>query len=78
MATKAADRPSLLAARASFVCEHAGTLYEFREGDLIEADHPIARKYAAQFTEPHVRYPLERKDAPVEQATAAPGEKRGT
>jgi hypothetical protein len=61
----------LLVARESFVCELDGTELDIREGDLLEADHPIAKKFPKQFIEPRLRFPK------VEQATAAPGEKRG-
>lgn len=59
----------LLIARESFVSEHDGSMLEIRQGDLIEADHPLARKHPNLFSEPELRFP-------VEQATAAPGEKR--
>jgi hypothetical protein len=62
---------SLLVARESFVAELDGTEYDIKEGELIEADHPLARKLPHQFIAPTLRFPK------VEQATAAPGEKRG-
>jgi pyruvate/2-oxoglutarate dehydrogenase complex dihydrolipoamide acyltransferase (E2) component len=67
MAKKAA---SLLVARESFVGGLDGKEYDVRQGDLIEVDHPLARKFKDQFTEPELRF------AKIEQATAAPGERR--
>lgn len=69
-----AERPPLLVARESFVCDLDGQLCDIHQGDLIEADHPLARKYPKLFGEPFLRFPVERR---IEQATAAPGEKRG-
>lgn len=69
-----AEHPALLAARESFVTELAGELFDLREGDLIEADHPIVKKYPRLFEAPILRFPVKNR---VEQATAAPGEKRG-
>lgn len=67
-----AERSSLLVARESFVCELNGQPFDIKEGDLIEADHPLVAKFPSQFITPHLRFPR-----PVEKATAAPGEKRG-
>lgn len=66
-----AKTSTLLIARESFVCELNGEPFDFKEGDLIEADHPIVRKFPDHFIAPRLRFPR------VEQATAAPGEKRG-
>jgi hypothetical protein len=47
----------------------------FSKGDLMDSDHPAVKKWKNMFGPLTVRYPL---PAPkVEQATAAPGEKRG-
>jgi hypothetical protein len=63
----------VLVARESFVCEHDGQPCDIRAGDLFEADHPIVRRFPDHFEQPRFRFPTGR----VEQATAAPGEKRG-
>ena len=44
----------------------------FREGENIRANDPAVKKWPAMFGEPRYMH-----DKPVEQATAAPGEKRG-
>lgn len=49
--------------------------YSAREGDLFYENDPIVKKYPDYFGAPKVRgLPVV---ASVEQATAAPGEKRG-
>jgi len=62
---------SLLMARESFIADLDGEPFDLKEGDLIEADHPLVRKHPDLFIAPHLRFPR------VEQATAAPGQKRG-
>ena len=42
------------------------------EGRIVDASHPVARKHASLFE------PVEAAAVDVEQATAAPGEKRST
>lgn len=65
---------NILMARESFVCKVNGMDETIRAGDLLEADHPAVKKNPGAFVEPKVRFA---KAAPVvEQATAAPGEKR--
>ena len=66
MATKSA---SVLVCKASFHCPDGFIC----AGDMYEESHPIVEKYPERFR------PLEvHRSAPViEQATAAPGEKRG-
>ncbi len=62
----AAKEPTeILTATESFV----SPLGTFRGGDKVSADHPAVKKYPKFFTA---------RDTPriVEQATAAPGEKR--
>jgi len=65
--------PTLLVARESFIGQFGGEIVDLKGGDLIEADHPIAKKYPHLFSEPVLRFPMKPH---VEQATAAPGEKR--
>lgn len=53
-----------------------GFLVTFRKGDLVDSTHPVAKshKHLLKPAEPTVRdWPT---SAPVERATAAPGEKR--
>jgi hypothetical protein len=69
-----ADRPAVLVTREAFVCELDGQQYDLKGGDLIEADHPLVKKYPDHFADPVFRFPAPGR---VEQATAAPGEKRG-
>lgn len=64
---------SIVIAKLSFVGEVKGETLYVREGDLFEADHPAVAKWPDYFAAPFLRYPVKR----VEQATAAPGEKRG-
>lgn len=66
----------ILIAKQSFVGEVAGQHLDVRMGDLFEADHPAVAKWPDLFTPPALRFPVVRKAARVEQATAAPGEKR--
>jgi hypothetical protein len=70
---KATDtEPRILTVLTSFGCD----LGTFRAGELIDADHPAVRKYPDHFGPLVIQHSIKR--APViEQATAAPGEKRG-
>lgn len=55
--------------KESFVGDLGKGAMQFRQGDLIAADHPAVKKW------PHL---FRRDDSPIiEQATAAPGERRG-
>ncbi len=47
-------------------------------GDIYADDHPYVKMYGANFAEVDVIQAPGRRSAPVEQATAAPGEKRST
>jgi hypothetical protein len=51
----------------------AGDGFEYHQGEVIEADDPAIRKWPDHFAPLVVRG----QPHPVEQATAAPGEKRG-
>lgn len=66
MAAKTDAAP--LVVKESFVGNVGGADIQFRKGDPIKADHPAVKKWPQFFGEPELRY---------EQATAAPGEKRG-
>jgi hypothetical protein len=49
------------------------------EGDVYADDHPYVKMYPSMFEELVViEAPSKRRSAPVEQATAAPGEQRTT
>ena len=67
---------SILAARDSFIGEIKGQVMDIRKGDLFEADHPAVAKWPDLFEPVTMRFPVDRKSGKVEQATAAPGEKR--
>lgn len=64
--------PTVVIAREGFVGEVDGETIHIYQGDLVESDHPIAKKWPTLFSAPRFRYPL----PAIEQATAAPGEKR--
>jgi len=51
-----------------------GVIQNVREGELFEADHPAVAKFSYLFGPVSLRFPMKRRT--VEQATAAPGEKR--
>jgi hypothetical protein len=70
MAQKAS---TLLVARESFTGTVAGVTLDLRQGDLIEATHPAVAKWPDLFDSPPLRFPVR---GGIEQATAAPGEKR--
>lgn len=64
----------LVQAKEAFSGAIDGERINARPGDLFEADHPAVRKWPHLFIPVVLRYPIKRS---VEQATAAPGEKRG-
>jgi hypothetical protein len=71
-------KSNVLVALSAFVGEYKGGRVTFSQGDLIEADHPIVAANPHLFGPPTFRYPMSAKaESRVEQATAAPGEKRG-
>lgn len=53
------------------ILQYDGVEYTFNRNTLIHEDHPIRRKYPELFQLCRLNY------TDVEQATAAPGEKRG-
>lgn len=63
---------SIFAAKDSFAGEVEGEFLDVRKGDLFEADHPAVVKWPDLFEPVRFRFP----SRGVEQATAAPGEKR--
>jgi hypothetical protein len=69
------DLPAVLMATTSFSSVLRGVSVQVQQGELLEADDPIVRSFPQFFGPPKVR---PRSGPPaVEQATAAPGEKRG-
>lgn len=71
---KASEPTGIVAALDAFAGAADGGYFDVRRGDLFEADHPLVKKHPHLFGPLQVRYPVQRA---VEQATAAPGEKRG-
>ena len=63
-------KAGVVIAREGFVGEVDGQTVNIYQGDLVEADHPIVKKWPDLFAPPVFKYPM------VEQATAKPGEKR--
>jgi len=63
----------ILRATTSFVASVGGEDVMVKAGDLADADSAIVRKHPTLFEPVTVRFTGSR----VEQATAAPGEKRG-
>lgn len=74
---KAAEpRVGIVAALGGFVAAIGRETFDVRGGDLFEIDHPLVVKHPDMFGPPKLRFPVNRSGR-VEQATAAPGEKRG-
>lgn len=70
---KASEPKGIVAAKDAFVAVIDGADAIVKRGDLFDADHPLVKKHPNLFGPVTVR-----SAAPViEQATAAPGEKRG-
>ena len=65
----------ILKALEPFIAELGGETYDIRGGELFEAAHPVVKKYPKLFGPISFRFPM--KKGKVEQATAAPGERRG-
>jgi len=71
---KASEATGIVAALDAFASTIDGVPVTVSRGDLFEADHPLVKKLPYLFGPVRLRYPVVRS---VEQATAAPGEKRG-
>jgi hypothetical protein len=67
-----ARKPEFVICATSFVGSLKGRLVEVHEGEVLPADDPIARHWSAFFKEPAATA------RGIEQATAAPGETRGS
>lgn len=74
MARAAAD-PQVMVALTSFVGAVGKVEVDVRAGHLYAADDPIVKKHPTLFGPVEVRRSV--VEPRVEQATAAPGEKRG-
>lgn len=68
-----ATKPAFYTVAESFVGTLDGADAEYRKGEVVDADDPAVRKWPELFVPLVVR---SHRPA-VEQATAAPGEKRG-
>jgi hypothetical protein len=60
--------------KETFIAYDGNGAEEYHKGEIADADHPAVRKYPMYF-EPMVARHQAKPE--VEQATAAPGEKRG-
>jgi hypothetical protein len=71
VATKATAPDEIVEVATAF----SGPLGTFRKGELYRSDDPVVRKYPQFFRPMQIRSTV--KAPRIEQATAAPGEKRG-
>lgn len=74
MAGRAAAEPQVMVALTSFVGGIGHEVIDIREGDLFGSDDPAVAKWPQHFGPVTLRSSGGRR---IEQATAAPGEKRG-
>lgn len=75
------DKPNVVFARTSAVVAHAGKRIQVRAGEAWDGNDPLVASHRELFADaPHAlrNTTTERGFAEVEQATQAPGEKRGT
>ncbi len=75
MAARAAAEPQIMVALASFVGAVGNVEVVVRQGDLFATEDAIVRKFPQMFGRVEVRRSV--SEPVIEQATAAPGEKRG-
>jgi hypothetical protein len=71
-----ATKDTILQVKTSFSATLDGGPVFFRAGELIDADHPAVKKWPQYFGPANVDH-RSKPEPKVEQATAAPGEKRG-
>ncbi len=69
-------KDAILQVKESFSATLDGAIVFFRQGELIDADHQAVKGWPQMFMVPKIDHPMPRSKI-VEQATAAPGEKRG-
>ena len=74
---KAVETPALYVVLDSFVVEIDGEPVAYRKGEAVHPDDPILKKNPAAFGPFVFAHPVKRAEPRIEQATAAPGEKRG-
>lgn len=74
MAGRAAAEPQVMVALTSFLGGIDGTLIDVRKGDIFRSDDPAVAKWPQLFGPVALRSTGSPR---IEQATAAPGEKRG-
>jgi hypothetical protein len=67
-------KPDFYVALENFIGTLKGEPVEIKKGDLVRATDPALKKWPEHFGPPQFR---EEAAPEVEQATAAPGEKRG-
>ena len=60
----------------SFSGKLGDEVFDFRRGEPVPADHPVVAQWPTMFEPISSRFIVDRKAERVEQATAAPGEKR--
>jgi hypothetical protein len=65
---------NIVAAKTAFSGSVNGKDIDVQEGDLFSADDPVVKKWGELFVPAKVRSTASPR---IEQATAAPGEKRG-
>jgi hypothetical protein len=71
---KQQDRPQFVQALESFLVDHEDVdTGRIDRNDLVRRDHPVVKQNPTKFGEARIRF----QRSEVEQATAAPGEKRG-
>lgn len=71
----ATDTANIYVARETFICEIGGIQYHVTKGERVRVGHPLLDQQRGSFVPVDVSVTY---DLPVvEQATAAPGEKRG-
>ena len=73
---KASDPPAIFVVLDSFAGDLDGEPVVYRKGEAIHPDDPALKKWPASFGPFVFPHPVKRETR-VEQATAAPGEKRG-
>ena len=74
---KAVEPSPVHAALDSFVGAVDGETLRITKGELFETNHPAVKKWPELFGPVTFPHPTRRSEPVIEQATAAPGEKRG-
>ena len=66
----------LYVVQESFVVDVAGVPTAYRKGEVVDPDDPIIKSHAKSLVPFEFPHPVKRAAPVVEQATAAPGERR--